>query len=76
SSNASTLQNNIQISATDNNFYQNSVKFNLNSEESLQTYQVYENNFENYNDFDNNLEVDKFGSGFKLENSSGREDEL
>ncbi|CAG8837580.1 9553_t:CDS:1, partial [Racocetra persica] len=51
-------------------------EFNLNSEESLQIYQVYENNFENYNDFDNNLEVDKFGSGFELEDSSGREDEL
>ncbi|CAG8774135.1 1387_t:CDS:2, partial [Cetraspora pellucida] len=74
--NNSTLQNNIQISVTDNNFYQNLVEFNLNSEKSLQIYQDYKNNLKNYSNFNNNLEVDKFGSRYKLEDNSGHENEL
>ncbi|CAG8720424.1 3665_t:CDS:2, partial [Cetraspora pellucida] len=71
--NDSTLQSNIQILATDNNFYQNSVEFNLNLEESLQAYQDYKNNLENYSNFDNNLEVNKFESGFELEDMNSLE---
>ncbi|CAG8477861.1 13471_t:CDS:2 [Cetraspora pellucida] len=63
-------------SATNNNFYQNSVEFNLNLEEFLQAYQDYENNLENYSNFNNNLEVDKFENEFELEDSSGHENEL
>ncbi|CAG8748808.1 6034_t:CDS:2, partial [Dentiscutata heterogama] len=67
--NNSTIQSNIQIPAIDNNIYQNSFEFNLNSEEFIKVYQDYENNLENYSNFDDNLEVDGFGDINKLLNS-------
>ncbi|CAG8448258.1 11567_t:CDS:2, partial [Scutellospora calospora] len=71
SSNDLLLQNNDQILAINNplhNFYQSSSEFNLNLEEPMSTYQECENNSENCNDFDDNLEVDKFGNRLEYEN--------